>query len=66
MLTILYIRLRDYLSATNVQLGATYRVGKQSTQKFDEGIKAASEYINASPDEIGMSVVFATSSYVLR
>jgi len=60
-LTVLYIRVKDYLSTTNVQLGATYRIGKQSTQKFDAGIKAASEYINASPDEIGTSVAFDKS-----
>ena len=43
----------NYLSKTNVQLGASYNVGKQSTSLYGEGYKAAAKYINASEDNIG-------------
>ncbi|KAL0936587.1 aminotransferase class-v [Colletotrichum truncatum] len=44
--------IRDYLSQTNVQLGASYRVGQRSTALYGEGYQAGAKYINASPDEI--------------
>ncbi|KAI9722450.1 MAG: hypothetical protein M1828_004817 [Chrysothrix sp. TS-e1954] len=43
--------VRRYLLSTNVQLGASYRVGQQSTQLCNEGIRAASQYINADDDD---------------
>ena len=42
-----------YLAQTNVQMGGHYAVGKQSTEKYSEGLKAAAKYINAGPNEIG-------------
>lgn len=47
-------RIRDYLIDTNVQLGASYKVGKASTSRVAEGFLAGAKYINASKDEIGM------------
>ena len=47
--------IHQYLSKTNVQLGATYNVGKKSTAKYGLGYEAAAGYINASPREIGQS-----------
>ncbi|KAH6660005.1 aminotransferase class-V [Truncatella angustata] len=47
-----------YLTTNNVQLGASYRVGKASTQKYNEGFAAAAKYINAQEDEI----VFGSST----
>ncbi|MCJ1483881.1 hypothetical protein MMC06_004049 [Schaereria dolodes] len=41
-----------YLSETNVQLGGSYRVAKQSEALYDQGMQAAAKYINAGPDEI--------------
>ena len=46
-------RIRDYLEETNVQLGATYNVAKQSTESCDKGLQAAAAFMNAHPDEIG-------------
>ncbi|GJC86933.1 cysteine desulfurase-like protein ustD [Colletotrichum liriopes] len=44
--------IRDYLSQTNVQLGASYKVGQRATASYNEGYQAGAKYINASPDEI--------------
>ncbi|KAI4602720.1 hypothetical protein KJ359_007938 [Pestalotiopsis sp. 9143b] len=41
-----------YLTTNNVQLGATYRVGKASTEKYNDGFAAAAKFINAREDEI--------------
>jgi len=49
-------RIRDYLITNNVQLGATYKISKTSTDKYYDGLRAAAKYVNASPDEVGMSV----------
>jgi selenocysteine lyase/cysteine desulfurase len=46
-------RIQDYLLHTNVQLGATYAVGRHSTARYSEGYDAAAKYINASRQEIG-------------
>lgn len=46
-------RIRDYLITSNVQMGASYGVGKLSATKVDKGYEAAARYINALPDEIG-------------
>ncbi|KAI9148673.1 Aminotransferase-like protein FGM3 [Paramyrothecium foliicola] len=44
--------IRDYLITSNVQLGASYKVGRQSTAAVDAGFQAGARYINASKDEI--------------
>ncbi|KAI1172828.1 PLP-dependent transferase [Nemania sp. FL0916] len=44
--------IRDYLSRTNVQLGASYRTGKQSTERYDAGFAAGARYVNAKESEI--------------
>lgn len=45
--------IRDYLVGSNVQLGASYKVGQLSTNQVDEGFRAGARYINSSKDEIG-------------
>lgn len=47
--------IRDYLINSNVQLGATYDVGKKATSRYEQGYQAAAKYINASREEIGTS-----------
>ncbi|KAJ0168642.1 putative cysteine desulfurase [Colletotrichum tanaceti] len=44
--------IRDYLSQSNVQLGASYKVGQRATASYGKGYQAGAQYINASPDEI--------------
>ncbi|KAI4193914.1 MAG: hypothetical protein LQ350_008074 [Teloschistes chrysophthalmus] len=44
--------IRTYLEETNVQLRASYNVGQKATEKYNEGFKAAAEYMNANVDEI--------------
>lgn len=48
-----HYRIREYLSNTNVQLGASYSTGQKSTDLYDKGYEAAAKYINASVDNIG-------------
>ncbi len=46
-------RISDYLIHTNVQLGASYAVSQQSTQRVDQARYLMATYINAkSPDEV--------------
>ncbi|KAG9377759.1 aminotransferase class-V [Pyrenophora tritici-repentis] len=45
--------ISQYLSKTNVQLGASYHTGSQSNTKYEQGYQAAAKYINARRDEIG-------------
>lgn len=40
-------RVNDYLLNTNVQLGATYDVSRQSTKRVEQGIREMAGYINA-------------------
>ncbi len=47
------LRIHDYLSRTNVQLGASYETGKLSTERYDAGFAAGARYINAETSEIG-------------
>lgn len=55
-------RIADYLTHTNVQLGADYSVSKESTQRVADGSTEAAKLFNASsPDEI----VFGSSSTML-
>ncbi|KAI4217818.1 MAG: hypothetical protein LQ349_009002 [Xanthoria aureola] len=44
--------IRTYLEETNVQLGASYNVGQKSTQKYNQGLQAAADFINADVSEI--------------
>jgi hypothetical protein len=55
-------RISQYLSKTNVQLGASYHTGQISNTKYQEGYQAAAQYINASPDEIGNSFSLHTKN----
>jgi selenocysteine lyase/cysteine desulfurase len=49
-------RISDYLSSTNVQLGADYAVSQKSTQRVADGAIAAKELFNAvSENEIAFS-----------
>ena len=52
--------IRDYLEETNVQLGASYDVAKQSTESYDKGLQAAAGFMNAYVDEIGASSYYCT------
>lgn len=62
--------IRDYLTGTNVQLGASYTVSKKSTALYGAAYKAAAKYINANPDEIvfGSSTtqLYRNLSYALK
>ncbi|KAG5760121.1 hypothetical protein H9Q72_011757 [Fusarium xylarioides] len=55
--------IRDYLITSNVQMGASYSVGKLLATKVNKGYEAAARYINAIPDEI---VYGASSTQLLR
>ncbi|KAL8954856.1 MAG: hypothetical protein Q9183_006902 [Haloplaca sp. 2 TL-2023] len=44
--------IRTYLEETNVQLGASYNIGQKATEKYNEGLHAAAEFLNANDDEI--------------
>lgn len=55
--------IRDYLINTNVQLGASYKIGQSSTRLVNQGFKSGAQYINAHQDEI---VFGASSTQILR
>ncbi|KAL2142253.1 hypothetical protein VTI28DRAFT_1390 [Corynascus sepedonium] len=63
-------RIREYLLSTNVQLGASYDIGKKATERYETGYRAAAEFIGASRDEIvlGPSTTqhFRNVSYALN
>ncbi|KAK6334720.1 hypothetical protein TWF718_010167 [Orbilia javanica] len=44
--------IKNYLSNTNVQLGASYVVGKQSNDLVAAGLLASAKFINADPGEV--------------
>ncbi|KAF2136101.1 uncharacterized protein K452DRAFT_292683 [Aplosporella prunicola CBS 121167] len=44
--------ISNYLSNRNVQLGASYKVGRESTEYYTTGCNAGAKYINAEPDEV--------------
>ncbi|KAF2464211.1 PLP-dependent transferase [Lindgomyces ingoldianus] len=44
--------ISKYLSHTNVQLGASYNVARESTSRFEAGYKAAAKYMNAEDGEV--------------
>ncbi|KAL3421219.1 aminotransferase class-v [Phlyctema vagabunda] len=62
--------IREYLSKTNVQLGATYAVGKKTTALYNAGYEAAAKYINAVPEQVVMgsstTQLFRNLSYALE
>ena len=47
--------MKDYLEETNVQLGASYDVAKQSTESYGKGLEAAAGFMGAGSDEIGIA-----------
>ncbi|KAI1158950.1 aminotransferase class-V [Nemania serpens] len=51
--------IRDYLSRTNVQLGASYKTGKASTERYDAGFAAGTRYVNAEEES---EIVFGAST----
>ncbi|KAL9098388.1 MAG: hypothetical protein Q9163_005943 [Psora crenata] len=44
--------IKNYLEETNVQLGASYNVAKQSTETFARGMAAAAGFIGAATDDV--------------
>ncbi|KAI1203115.1 aminotransferase class-V [Nemania serpens] len=56
--------IRDYLSRTNVQLGASYKAGRASTERYDAGFAAGARYVNAE-DESEI-VLGASTTQLLR
>ena len=61
---LIHARIQKYLSGTNVQLGATYNVSKDSTNRYNEGYKAAAKYVNADFDEVGRSIPDRCDHYI--
>ncbi|KAJ2990495.1 hypothetical protein NUW58_g2923 [Xylaria curta] len=55
--------IRDYLSRTNVQLGASYKTGKLSMERYDAGFAAGAKYVNAEVPEIAFG---ASTTQLLR
>jgi len=55
-------RISDYLSNTNVQLGASYSVSQESGKRLDESTKKMAEYINAKRKR---EIVFGPSTTML-
>ena len=49
-------RIKDYLEETNVQLGASYNVAKQSTEAFEQGMQAAAAFISADVQDVGIEM----------
>lgn len=43
----------NYYKTNNVQLGASYRISRASTQAYADGYEAAGRYMNAKPSDIG-------------
>lgn len=44
-------RISDYLSTTNVQLGASYLVSRESDERVDKATRCIADYVNASRKE---------------
>ena len=45
--------MKNYLEETNVQLGASYDIAKQSTESYGRGLEAAASFMGSESDEIG-------------
>ncbi|KAL9132839.1 MAG: hypothetical protein Q9175_005984 [Cornicularia normoerica] len=62
--------VKDYLEETNVQLGASYDVAKQSTESYRKGLDAAAGFMGAASDEIvigpSTTQLFANLSLILN
>lgn len=43
----------NYLSTSNVQLGASYKTAREATKRYEEGYEAAARFVGAERDEIG-------------
>ncbi|KAK7907883.1 cysteine desulfurase protein [Apiospora marii] len=60
----------QYLTNNNVQLGATYRVGKLATARYNDGFASAAKYVNAQEDEIAFgsstTQLYRNLSYALE
>jgi hypothetical protein len=54
------------MSSTNVQLGATYSIGRDLTRFYAKGCTAAARYINAEIDEGVRSNAFQPRESVTR
>ncbi|TPX11473.1 uncharacterized protein E0L32_007892 [Thyridium curvatum] len=54
--------ITDWLHTSNVQLGATYAVGKAATDKYKAGYAAAAKYVNAPVDEVVKQKVLGPST----
>ncbi|KAI1266774.1 PLP-dependent transferase [Xylariaceae sp. FL1019] len=61
--------IRNYLSKTNVQLGASYKTGKLSNASYDEGKAAGAKYVHAADSEVvfgpSTTQLFRNISYTL-
>ncbi|MCJ1307929.1 hypothetical protein MMC25_001577 [Agyrium rufum] len=55
--------IKQYLTVSNVQLGASYDVSRNSTELYTKGYEAAAKYVNADPDEI---VIGSSTTQVFR
>ncbi|KAL8663238.1 MAG: hypothetical protein Q9168_008124, partial [Polycauliona sp. 1 TL-2023] len=44
--------IRTYLEETNVQLGASYNIGQKATMKYNEGMRAAADFMGADVSDI--------------
>lgn len=51
----------QYLSGTNVQLGATYKTSQASTKLYNDAYASAATFANAKPNEIGWSLAVIQS-----
>jgi selenocysteine lyase/cysteine desulfurase len=45
--------ISDYLRNSNVQMGASYKVGKIASERFRKGYAAAAGWVGAGVEEIG-------------
>ncbi|KAI4139860.1 MAG: hypothetical protein L6R39_006073 [Caloplaca ligustica] len=57
--------IRTYLEETNVQLGASYNVGQKATEKYNQGLQAAADFLKANVDEIGIYIYLSSQSTIL-
>jgi cysteine desulfurase family protein (TIGR01976 family) len=58
-------RVREYMTRLHVQLGATYALSAEATQKVAGGHAAGARLVNASPDEIVLGPSSTMNVYVL-
>lgn len=62
--------VRDYLSHQNVQLGASYAVGRRATASYNRAFEDAADFIHANVDEVvfgpSTTQLLRNLSYALR